>query len=586
MTEERVERRLAAILAADVVGYTRMMEADELRTRARFNRVLDEIVRRAISKHRGRLVKTMGDGLLVEFGSVVDAVLCAVGIRDSILTADRGQPEDERLKFRIGIHVGDVIVEGDDIHGDGVNIAARLEGLADPGEVCVSGGVYDQVIGKLDVSFDDLGDKTLKNISRPVRVYQVRPDDVAGTTGATGSATPNAPMRPSIACLPFQNLGPNSPEQYPADAIRFAIQASLVLIPGLLVISPPVMNQYRNRDVTPDQVAQDMGVRFVLEGACQQTDDRVRITVQLTDTAENRVVWAERYDRDISDTLKTQDEITANIVTTLDVKYLSASTLSPRTTITDLNALHAFYRGLNYFYSRSKEDSVAAKKEFEIVARMQPNSPVGAAYLSMIHLRDVLMGWAESKNNSLMQAVEWAEKAVQFEVANGLAHIVLASIHLINRQHDEALSTCRSAREIRPNCPTANSTLANILHYCGHSNEAVEIMEEAIRISPMHPSWFQSGLAAAYREIGEVDKSIDAAKKGVQINSKDIDAHVILCGDYKFSGLLEDAKNSAREIINLDPHFSLDKYADTQPYKNEATLNRLIDDLREVGLPA
>ena len=586
MTEERVERRLAAILAADVVGYSRMMEADELGTRARFNRVLDEIVRRAISKHRGRLVKTMGDGLLVEFGSVVDAVLCAVGIRDSISTADRGQPEDERLKFRIGIHVGDVIVEGDDIHGDGVNIAARLEGLADPGEVCVSGGVYDQVIGKLDVSFDDLGEKTLKNISRPVRVYQVRPDDVAGTTGATGSATPNAPMRPSIACLPFQNLGPNSPEQYPADAIRFAIQASLVLIPGLLVISPPVMNQYRNRDVTPDQVAQDMGVRFVLEGACQQTDDRVRITVQLTDTAENRVVWAERYDRDISDTLKMQDEITANIVTTLDIKYLSASTLSPRTTITDLNALHAFYRGLNYFYSRSKEDSVAAKKEFEIVARMQPNSPVGAAYLSMIHLRDVLMGWTESKNNSLMQAVEWAEKAVQFEIADGMAHIVLASIHLINRQHDEALSTCRSAREIRPNCPTANSTLANILHYCGHSNEAVEIMEEAIRISPMHPSWYQSGLAAAYREIGEVDKSIDAAKKGVQINSKDIDAHVILCGDYKFSGFLEEAKRSAREIINLDPKFSLDKYADTQPYKNEATLNRLIDDLREVGLPA
>ncbi len=225
-------------------------------------------------------------------------------------------------------------------------------------------------------------------------------------------------------------------------------------------------------------------------------------------------------------------------------------------------------------------------KEFEIVVRLQPDSSVGAAYLSMIHLRDVSMGWTESKNRSLMQAVEWAEKAVEFEIANGLAHIVLASVHLINRQHVEALSTCRTALEIRPNCPIANFNLANILHYCGHSDEAVEVMEEAIRISPVHPSWFQSGLAAAYRGIGEVDKSIDAAKMGVKINSKDLDAHLILCGDYMISGFLEEAKSLAREIIKLDPKFSLDKYADTQPYKNEATLNRLIDDLREVGLPA
>ena len=586
MTEERVERRLAAILAADVVGYSRLMEADELGTRARFNRVLDEIVRRAISKHRGRLVKTMGDGLLVEFGSVVDAVQCAIGIQKSVSTPDPQQSGEERLLFRIGVHVGDVIVEGDDIHGDGVNIAARLEGLAEPGAVCVSRSVYDQVTGKLATSFDDLGDKTLKNISRSIRVYQARPDVAAGATEPKGSSTLSPPERPSIACLPFQNLGQDSPQNYPADAIRFAIQASLVLIPGLFVIAPPVMNQYRNREVTPDQVAKDMGVRYVLEGGCQQTNDRIRITAQLTDTTDGRVVWAERYDRAISDTLTTQDEITANIVTTLDVKYLAASPLSGRTTIKNLDALHAFYRGLNYFYSRSKEDSVAAMKEFEIVVRLQPDSPVGAAYLSMIHLRDVSMGWTESKNRSLMQAVEWAEKAVEFEIADGLAHIVLANVHLINRQHVEALSTCRTALEIRPNCPMANFNLANILHYCGHSDEAVEVMEEAIRISPVHPSWFQSGLAAAYRGIGEVEKSIDAAKMGVKINSTDLDAHLILCGDYMISGFLEEAKSLAREIIELDPKFSLDKYADTQPYKNEATLNRLIDELREVGLPA
>jgi class 3 adenylate cyclase/tetratricopeptide (TPR) repeat protein len=585
MAEERVQRRLAAILAADVVGYSRMIEADEEGTRARLRHLQSEMIDPQIDSDGGRIVKTMGDGILVEFPSAVDAVRNALAIQSAMANHNSNLPEDQRLVFRVGINLGDVIIEGDDIHGDGVNVASRLEGLCEPGGVYISATVHDHVEGKLTASFDDLGERTVKNISRPVQIYRVNSDKKATTNSAKITSRHLQSDRPSVACLPFKNLGDDQSQDFPADAIRLGIQASLVLIPGMLVIAPPVMNKYRDQDVSAAQVAKDMGVRYVLEGACQQSKDRIRITAQLTDTTTGQVVWADRYDRDISDTLKTQDEITVQIVTALDINYLSGSPTSLRNTLTNLDALHAFYRGLNFFYSRSKDDSSAAKKEFEHVYRLDSGSPVGPAYLSMIHLRDVMFGWAISRNKSLMEAVKWAEKAVQFEETDGLAHIVLASIHLINRRYDEALSTCRKALEIRPNCPMANSSLANVLHYCGESDEAVELIREAILISPSHPSWYEVILAAAYLELGELQNSISAAKKGTEINPKDIDARLMLCSGYNFAGLSQEARTTAREVIKVNPSFSLENYAETQPYRDEATLKRLIGSLREAGLP-
>lgn len=582
MSRERAQRRLAAILAADVVGYSRLMERDEEGTRERFNDLLGSVIEPQVVIASGRIFKTIGDGVLVEFPSAIEAARSALTIQAAVSHYNSHLAQEQHLVFRMGINVGDVIIEGEDVHGDGVNVAARLEGICEPGEVYVSGSVHDQVDGKVGATFKDLGEHRFKNLSRPVGVFHLIPQGKSNHQSERNLVNQGALDRPSVACLPFRNLGETNSQEFPADAIRLAIQASLVLIPGLFVIAPPVMNKYRDQDISPVQVGEELNVRYILEGACQQLDKRIRISVQLMDTSAGRIVWANQYDRDVADTLKTQDEITAQIIATLDIKYLSGNL---RTTLTNLNALHAFYRGLSLFYGRTKEDSDAAKKEFESVYRLQPDAGVGPAFLCMLHLRDAQTGWAESKNNSLMEAVRWAERAVQFETNDGLGHLVLACIHLINHRYEEAVSTCRKALEVRPNCPMAHSNLANILHYCGESAEAITLMEEAIRIAPVHPSWFQVVLASAYREVGRLDSSISAAHKGTQIDAKDIGARLVLCSSLEGAGFLTEARDAARDIMELDPNFSLATFAETQPYKDERVLHRILTHLREAGLP-
>ncbi len=585
MAEERVQRKLTAILVADVVGYSRLMEADEAGTRSRLTSLHSELIDPRITSDGGRIVKTTGDGILAEFPSAVDAVRNAIAVQAEITDRNVELPESQRLVFRIGINLGDVIIEGDDIHGDGVNVAARLEALCEPGGVYISGSVYDQVTNKLAASFDDLGERTVKNISRPVRVYRAGSGLGIPTMGAAGTEPLPQPTSPSIAVLPFTSLDDDPSQDYFADGLRLAIQASLVHVPGLFYVAPPAVNRYRDQDVTAQQVAREVGVRYVLEGAAQRSGERVRITVQLTDTAVRQVVWAERYDRDFSDTLAAQDEITTAVVTALGVK-LVGGTRWLQSSIKNLDALHSFYRGLNHFYRRTKHDNIVAREEFEDVFRLQPESPVGPSYLCMTHWNDAFMGWSESKNRSLMQAVEWAEKTNKFADTNGMAHMVLAFVHLMNRRHDEALATCYEAMELRPNCPIARSNLANVLHYCGHSAEAVAKVKESMRIMLFYPPWFLTLLAASYREIGEIDQSISTAKQELELSPTDIDARMVLCSVYDAAGLQEEAKKTAQEVIQIDPTFSIARYLENQPYKDEMTVNRLVESLRNAGLPA
>ena len=529
-----------------------------------------------------------GDGLLTEFSSVVDAVRCAVAFQEGMAERNVDTTQDRRIEFRIGINLGDVIIEGEDIYGDGVNLAARLEALADPGGICVSASVYDQVRHKIDLSYEDLGRRTVKNITEPIHVYRVRlgrPEGVG--TGMVAAVVTQPPPKPTIACLPFRNLGDDVSQKYFADGLRLAIQASLVQMPALLLIAPPAVNRYRDQDVAVEQVAQDLDVRYVLEGAAQQAGTRIRITAQLTDTIEGHVVWADRYDREFAETLATQDEISAKIVTALGIKLVGGDGFWMARTLKKLDVIDFFYRGLTHFYAYSRIDNAAARRCFEDVERLQPDSPIGAAFVSATHWFDVSMGWSESRNRSLKQAVDWAEKAVKFEVTNGLAHIVLACIHLLNRRYDEALATCRTAVELRPSCPIANFNLANVLHYCGLSAEAFAFIIEAVRILPVSPPWFLVLLVGAYREIGDVEQSITTAKKVVEQAPNGLDARLSLCSSYGAAGYLSEAKKAAQSVIALDPEFSISGYVENQSfrYKEAAAERRLIESLRAAGLP-
>lgn len=583
MAEERVQRRLAAILAADVVGYSRLMGADEEGTLNRLKTLRAELIDPKIAEHGGRIVKAMGDGLLVEFPSAVAAVEYGLTTQQELAKTEAALPEDTRIQFRIGINVGDIIVDDEDIHGDGVNVAARLEALCEPAAVFVANSVYEQVAGKVDAFFDDLGEKEVKNIARPIRVFRARAGTVSAPMAAHFFA---ASQKPSIACLPFKNLSEDPARDYVADGIRLAIQSSLVHMPGLLLIAPPAVNRYRHQEISPQEVAQDLAVRYVLEGAAQTTNERIRITTQLTDTAKRQVIWAERYDREISDSLLTQDEIVAKIVTAIGLKLGSGVGSSLWTTLKNLDALDAFYRGINSFYAQTKEDNAAAIGDFEEVFRLQPDSPVGPAFLSMANWNDAFMGWTDSKNRSLMQAIEWAEKAKNHERTNGFAHIVLACVNLMNHQYDAALDTCYQALKLRPNCPMANIHLANVLHYSGRSAEAVAYISKALKILPVNPPWFLLLLAAAYREIGKVAESIMTAKEVSVRLPESLDAQLSLCCSYTLAGKREEAKNAAKEVVSLDPDFSVSNYIETRPYKfrDPDTESRFIESLVAAGL--
>jgi len=581
-------RRLAAILAADVVGYSRLMGADEEGTLERLKAHRRELIDPKITEHRGRIVKTTGDGILIEFPSVLDAVRCAVEVQRAMIDRNAGEATDRRIEFRVGINLGDIIIDGDDILGDGVNVAARLEGFAEPGTVCISRAVFDQVRNRLPYGFEDLGDQQFKNIAELTHVFRVKPADAPVQQPGPTLAEMDLPVpkKPSIAIMPFTNLSGDPDKNYLSDGLRLGIQVALVHASGLFLIAPSAVAKYRNAGVSPDQVGREMGVRYVLEGAVQWSGRNVRINVELTDVETRHVIWAERYDRTLDDGFAVQDEITAEILKALGVKLAAGEDLGHRDLDSNLELVDRFYRGLSHFYAGTKDDNANARQIFEAVARLQPHSSIGPAYVCATYLLDVFRGWTESKDETLKQAARWAAKTLEIKtLSNGMAHIVLGFDDLLNRRHDAALANCAKAVELRPNCPIALSFFANILHFCGRPKEAITKIHEAIRVAPLYPPWFMIVLAAAYRDSGELEKSISAAKRAIQLNPIDRDARLILCSDHGFAGRPHEAQTLAQEVVAADSKFSVARYADSQPYKDAATLKRVIDSLREAGLP-
>jgi class 3 adenylate cyclase/lipopolysaccharide biosynthesis regulator YciM len=587
------ERRLAAILAADVVGYSRLMGEDESGTLTALKAHRAELIEPTIAAHKGRIVKLMGDGALVEFASVVDAVICAVAIQHGMAERNAGATENHRMLFRIGVNLGDVMVEGDDIYGNGVNVASRLETLAEPGGVCISGTVYDLVTGKISQPIEDMGEQALKNIEDPVRAYRIlpasRPSLAAEPAQPASSTSPfefRAAERPSIAILPFKNLSGDPAQDYLAEGLRLGILSSLIQLSGLFLITTNAVNGYRGRDIPAAQAGSEVGVRYVLDGAVQQAGNRIRATLQLTDVQTGEFVWAERYDRVLDDLFEMQDEITQEVIISLDVQLLGRE--GDRiwfNKLTSSEARELWLRGISHLYAGTKDDNAAAQRIAEQLHQVQPEAMHGVAISALTHWLDVFFGWTGPDARSAERAAEWAEKTIQYEDNNGFGHIVLGHLQLFEGRHDEALENCRIAAELRSSCPFAHGLLASAQTFCGDPQGAVENAREALQIERIYPPWMVNVLAAAYRDDGKVNLSIPAAREAARLDPRQTEARIILCSDYELKNAHDEARRLAGEIVEIDPSFRLSRYAESQPYKNPATREHLIETLRAAGLP-
>ena len=590
--DERLPRKLAAILYADVAEYSRLTGDDEDATHRILSEYLD-LVAQTIESHCGQVMHYAGDAVLAKFEAVVDSVSSAIDIQKLLADRNEGLTDERKLQFRIGLNLGDVIEDRGDIYGDGVNIAARLEALAKPGGICISEAVRSAIKDKLDVEYEEMGEQALKNIENPVKAYSVLTKGALKISKKAGGRNSDSvaldfksPDRPSIAILPFKSLGSGQDQDYLADGIRLGIQSSLVQLSGLFLINVRALNAYKSREISAVEAGNELVVSYIFEGAVQQAGNRVRATVQLTEVATGRAIWAENYDRVLEDIFDLQDEITREVISSLNIKLLSGEIGRFWVKkLTNPEAHKYFYRGLSYLYEGNKEDNAIAREMFEKLYEIEPNFVAGPSNIAVTHWNDGFFNWTNSPAESYALAEEWATKAAQYEDNNGLGQAVLGYLQLLKGRHEEALETCTRAVELRASCPLAKVMRGLVLNYVGDSTAAVRDIREALHLQRVYPPWMINFLATAYRDSGDLNLSISAAKESLRLNPEKNDAHLILCSDHAIAEDHKEAASVAENIIGQDPSFSLAKYAECLPYKNSATLERVVKALREAGLP-
>ena len=496
MTVERVERRLAAVLAADVAGYSRLMGADEEGTLARLKEVRKTLVDPTIAKHRGRIVKTTGDGMLVEFASAVDAVRGAVEVQRGMADQNVSVRPDQRIEFRIGIHVGDIIIDDNDIFGDGVNVAARVENECEPGGVCLSGNAFEQIRGKTDFTFDDLGEKRLKNIERPVRLYAVQgATSAAATTTAAISIMQSdkskplpLPDKPSIAVLPFQNMSGDPEQEYFADGMVEDIITALSRFRSLFVIARNSSFTYKGRAVDIKQVGRELGVRYVLEGSVRKGGNRMRITAQLIDATSGAHVWADRYDRDPSDIFAVQDEITASVAGIIEPALADAEQQRVlRKPPDSLDAWEAYQRGLWHFNRYSPEENKTALNFFRQAIALDPNFAPGHYGYALALQWEIWHFSTRPFSEVQGPARAEAQIAVSLDDKDAMAHAILAHMMMWNSEWEAAIAEARTAIALNPNSAFVISMLGCVLGYGGYREESLTRLQQAMRASPHDP---------------------------------------------------------------------------------------------------
>ena len=590
---ERVQRRLAAVLAADVVGYSRLMAADEAGTLAELNALRQDIVDPKIGEHGGRIVKLMGDGALVEFASVVDAVECAVAIQQAMAARNVHRPEDRRIVFRIGINVGDIIIEGDDIFGDGVNVAARLEGLAEPGGICISNSVREQVLNKVPISFADLGEQTVKNIERPIRVYYVVLDDapIAAAHGSVASppavpvaSVPAQAQRRSIAVLPFANMSGDPEQEYFADGISEDIITALSKISGLFVIARNSSFTFKGKAVHVGDVGKKLGVRFVLEGSVRKASNRVRITAQLVDAGSAGHIWAERFDRELTDVFAVQDEVTREIVAALALNLTAGERQQLASDHAGSpEAYDCFLRGRELWHLQTKETNAEARAAFQQAIELDANFAPAYALLAIAHMRDYLNQWSASPSLSLEEGYKLAQEAVARNDRDPYAHWALGSLYLWLRRHDEAERELKTAIALNPSFSLGYTILGLTLHYSGRSEQALEYFERAIALDPYSDVYlhFQS---QAYFQLGRYDKAVEILKRRLTRHPRTDISRVLLAASFGHLGRIGEARAQWEEVFRINPGYSLEHRRDVLPYKNPSDFELVVEGLRKAGL--
>ena len=621
MTEEGFKRKLTAILSADVEGYSRLMGEDEDAT-IRILTSYRELMSTLIRKHRGRVVDSPGDNLLAEFLSVVDAVRCAVEIQEELRVRNAELPENRRMEFRIGINLGDVVEEGERIYGDGVNITARVEGLAEGGGICISGTVYDSIKNKLSLSYESLGEHTVKNITEPVRVYRMRVgpevrEEKAGPRRWQKAALAAVvvllvaagiwaiwnfyfrppqiepasvekmafplPDKPSIAVLPFDNLSGDSDQEYIADGITENIITALSKISEIFVIASNSTFTYKGKPVKIQQVSEALGVRYVLEGSVQIADERIRITAQLIDATGGHHLWAERYDRALKDLFALQDEITMKILTALAVKLTHKAQARGFET-ENLESWGYTLRGAKYIHRFTKEANAEARQMFEKAIELDPEYASAHSLLGWTHLLEWMLGWSHDPQ-SLERAFELAQTALSLDNSLPEAHRLLGNIYLSKKQHEQAIVVCEKAIALNPNYADGFAALGEILNWVGRSEEALELLKRAMRLNPGYPPWYIWNLGHAYFLTGRFEMAISALRRLLERNPNwPILVRGYLVASYDELILEKEARAAAAEVLRINPKFSLEHFSKILRYKNQADREHLINAVRKAGL--
>jgi len=629
MAEEGFKRKLTAILSADVKGYSRMMRDDEdstIRMLTNYRSAMSNL----IQKFRGHLVDATGDNLLAEFVSVVDAVNCAVEIQRELAERNAELAEEQKMEFRIGVNLGDVVEEEDRIYGDGVNIAARMEGLAEAGGICISGTVYDSVENKLGLEYESLGEQEVKNIDKPVRVYRVLSIPgaaahrvvqatealrqkwrrialsiaVAVVVAALGlgvwqfyllrpSVEPASvekmafplPDKPSIAVLPFVNMSDDQNQEYFSDGLTEEIITALSKFPEVFVIASNSVFTYKGKPVKVQQVSEELGVRYVLEGSVRKASDRVRITAQLIDATTGHHVWSERYDRDLEDIFAIQDNITLEIMNAMQVSILGREQARHWKKHGTKN-LEAYLKILVWYRKTGTKEGVAQfRQACEEAIVLDPEYALAYAYVGWTHFIDARYGWSDSPAESIKAGFEYGQKAVALDDALDWGHIAMASIYLAKRQLEKAVAEGEKAVALNPNGADAYCLLAGAVGCSGRWEESIAFGEKSIRLNPFPPVANYWILGRAYFMTGQYDKSIATFKKALKTNPDYFIAHVFLAACYSSIDRQADAAAAAKEVLRINPKFSIESYAKRLPFKNKADIELKVAALRKAGLP-
>jgi len=576
----RVERRLAAILAADVAGYSRLMEADEEGTLALLKTHRRELVDPKIAEFGGRIVKTTGDGLLVEFASVVDAVRCAVEVQRGMAERNALIPEKKRIEFRVGVHQGDIISDAGDTFGDAVNVAARLEGLSFPGEVCISSRAQEDASGKVDASFEDLGDQHLKNITKPVRVFRIRSADVSAQSAKKALALPD---KPSIAVLPFVNMSGDVEQEYFADGVSEDIITALSKLRWFFVIARNSSFVYKGKTVDIKQIGRELGVRYMLEGSIRRSSQRVRITAQLIDASTGNHIWADRYDGDLSDVFALQDKITNSVVAAIEPRLLEAESVrSHNRTPDDLRAWDLLMQATSLFWRLNKSDGETA---ISILRRAVKLYPEYAPAHSMLAFAMLLLGYLGYIEPQVRDATALATRAAELDRDDPWAYVALGFVSFIERRTDESIAHFQRALNLNPNFAAAHGYLGWTLSFDGQSDKSIAHSQTAIRMSPHDPQQviFYGGMAAAHYLAGRYEEAINSALSVLRYRPTFNGARRLLISALAQAGRLEEARTELDRLKSFQPDISIAWIEKNVPY-TPASMAKYLEGWHKVGL--